>query len=53
VFASNPGSCRVLERCGYQFEGRMRQASVKNGQVLDSLLYATVREFKSAAPTDG
>jgi RimJ/RimL family protein N-acetyltransferase len=46
VFASNPGSCRVLERCGYQFEGRMRQASVKNGQVLDSLLYATVREFK-------
>jgi RimJ/RimL family protein N-acetyltransferase len=47
VFASNPASCRVLERAGYQFEGRLRQSSVKDGQVLDGLLYATIRQFKS------
>ena len=46
VFASNSASCRVLERAGYQLEGRLRQASVKDGKVLDGLLYATVREFK-------
>jgi RimJ/RimL family protein N-acetyltransferase len=46
VFESNPGSCRVLERAGYQLEGRLRQSAVKDGQVLDGLLYAAVREFK-------
>ena len=46
VFETNPGSCRVLERAGYQLEGRLRQAAVKDGQVLDGLLYAAVREFK-------
>ena len=46
VFETNPGSCRVLERSGYQLEGRLRHSSVKDGQVLDGLLYAAVREFK-------
>jgi [ribosomal protein S5]-alanine N-acetyltransferase len=46
VFETNPGSCRVLERAGYQLEGRLRQSAVKDGQVLDGLLYAAVREFK-------
>ncbi|HET7469559.1 MAG TPA: GNAT family N-acetyltransferase [Gemmatimonadales bacterium] len=46
VFATNPGSCRVLERAGYQLEGRLRQAAVKDGRVLDGLLYAAVRDFK-------
>jgi RimJ/RimL family protein N-acetyltransferase len=45
VFETNPGSCRVLERCGYQLEGRLRQSAVKDGQVLDGLLYAAIREF--------
>ena len=45
VFETNPGSCRVLERSGYQLEGRLRHSSVKDGQVLDGLLYAAVREF--------
>jgi RimJ/RimL family protein N-acetyltransferase len=36
----------VLERAGYQLEGRLRQAAVKDGQVLDGLLYAAVRDFK-------
>jgi RimJ/RimL family protein N-acetyltransferase len=36
----------VLERAGYQLEGRLRQSAVKDGQVLDGFLYAALREFK-------
>lgn len=46
VFAWNPASARVLEKAGYQFEGRLRQSGVKEGRVVDGLLYATIREFK-------
>ena len=49
VFVSNPASCRVLERAGYQLEGRLRQSSVKDGKVVDGLLYATVREFRGTS----
>lgn len=44
VFAWNAASCRVLEKAGYTLEGRLRRAVVKDGQVLDQLLYAAVRE---------
>jgi RimJ/RimL family protein N-acetyltransferase len=46
VFAWNEASCRVLEKAGYQLEGRLRQSGVKDGRVVDGLLYATVREFR-------
>jgi len=46
VFAWNAASSRVLERAGYELEGRMRQSAVKDGKVVDGLLYATVRPFK-------
>jgi RimJ/RimL family protein N-acetyltransferase len=46
VYVSNEGSIRVLEKTGYQLEGRLRQAAVKDGQVVDGLLYATVRPFR-------
>lgn len=36
----NPASARVLEKCGYVLEGRLRQSAVKDGQVVDELLYA-------------
>jgi RimJ/RimL family protein N-acetyltransferase len=39
-FADNTASIRVLEKAGYQFEGRLRRAAVKDGQVRDQLLYA-------------
>jgi len=39
VFAGNPASVRVLEKCGFRLEGRLRQAVVKRGRVLDALLY--------------
>jgi RimJ/RimL family protein N-acetyltransferase len=43
VYANNPASARVLEKAGFVFEGRMRQNVIKDGQILDSLLYAKVR----------
>ena len=45
VFEWNPASRRVLEKAGYELEGRMRLAAVKEGRVLDQFLYASVREF--------
>jgi [ribosomal protein S5]-alanine N-acetyltransferase len=43
VYAPNVASRRVLEKCGYQREGLMRNAIIKNGEVLDAYLYAIVR----------
>ena len=38
--SNNPASARVLEKAGFVLEGRLRKNVVKDGQVLDSLLYA-------------
>jgi RimJ/RimL family protein N-acetyltransferase len=43
VFATNPASARVLTNAGYQFEGRMRRAVIKDGRMLDQLIYAALR----------
>lgn len=43
-FAHNIGSCRVLEKAGFQLEGTLRQNAVKNGQVLDMKLYSLLRQ---------
>lgn len=42
-FAHNLGSCRVLEKVGFQLEGTLRQNAVKNGQVTDMKLYSLLR----------
>jgi RimJ/RimL family protein N-acetyltransferase len=44
VLAWNPGSGRVLEKAGYQLEARLRRNVFKDGQVIDSLLYAKLRD---------
>lgn len=44
VFAWNPASARVLEKAGYVLEGRLRSAVWKDGELVDELLYARVRE---------
>lgn len=41
-FEWNPASFRVLEKAGYVLEGRMRRSAVKDGRVIDQLLYAFV-----------
>lgn len=42
-FAHNIGSCRVLEKAGFQCEGTLRQNAVKNGQVLDMKIYSFLK----------
>jgi len=39
-FEWNDASFRVLEKAGYVLEGRLRCSAVKDGEVLDQLLYA-------------
>jgi len=43
-FSWNAGSCRVLEKAGFVFEGLLRQNAIKNGVILDMKLYALVKE---------
>jgi RimJ/RimL family protein N-acetyltransferase len=43
TFETNPASVRVLEKAGFVFEGRMRKNVIKDGQILDSLLYAKTK----------
>jgi [ribosomal protein S5]-alanine N-acetyltransferase len=36
----NGASARVLEKAGFHLEGRMRRSAIKDGKVVDQLLYA-------------
>jgi [ribosomal protein S5]-alanine N-acetyltransferase len=42
--AWNLASPRVLEKAGYQLEGRMRESAIKDGVVVDQLLYSILRD---------
>ncbi len=39
----NAASCRMLEKVGYEMEGRLRKSAVKDGRIVDQLLYAFVK----------
>ena len=41
-YETNNASHRVLEKAGYVFEGRMRKSAIKDGKILDQLLFAYV-----------
>lgn len=43
AFSHNVASMRVLEKAGFEREGLMRRSAIKNGVVLDQVLYAKVR----------
>jgi RimJ/RimL family protein N-acetyltransferase len=43
VLEWNAASVRVLEKAGYTFEGRLRKSCVKNGDVIDDLIYALIQ----------
>lgn len=43
VFEWNPASMRVLEKCGFVREGVLRQSILKDGQLIDAVLYARIR----------
>jgi ribosomal-protein-alanine N-acetyltransferase len=40
AYENNPASARILEKAGFVMEGRLRKNVIKDGQILDSLLYA-------------
>ena len=44
VFAWNAVSMRVLEKAGYEREGVLRRSAVKDGQLIDCVLYARTRK---------
>ena len=44
IFARNQASARVLEKAGYRREGYLRNASMKEGEELDNVLYAVLKE---------
>jgi RimJ/RimL family protein N-acetyltransferase len=43
VFEWNPASMRVLEKCGYQLEARMKKAITKDGKTIDDFIFAITR----------
>lgn len=43
VHVDNPASARVLEKAGFEREGIARKHSIKNGELLDVILYAKIR----------
>jgi len=49
VFDWNVASARVLEKAGYEQEGRLRRAVIKEGRVGDLLLYGRLRPGDSPA----
>lgn len=42
-FSYNIGSCRVLEKAGFQYEGTLRSNALKNGDVLDMKMYSKLK----------
>ena len=43
LYENNPASARVLEKNGFLFEGRLKKNVFKDGQILDSLVYARTK----------
>jgi RimJ/RimL family protein N-acetyltransferase len=43
VFSSNPNSCKVLEKAGYEYEATLRRAAFKEGRFLDCHVYMRLR----------
>jgi RimJ/RimL family protein N-acetyltransferase len=44
VFAWNPASMRVLEKAGYRREGVLVRGGIKDGNLIDRVMYAITRD---------
>ncbi|HEU4456205.1 MAG TPA: GNAT family N-acetyltransferase [Longimicrobium sp.] len=44
VFSINPASARVLEKAGYEREGVLRRSGIKDGILLDRIVFAATRD---------
>ncbi|MDQ3833907.1 MAG: GNAT family N-acetyltransferase [Actinomycetota bacterium] len=49
-FADNPASIRVLEKAGYVREGILRRSAIKEGVILDKVLYAVTDQDLMLTP---
>ncbi len=43
IFSNNPASMRVMEKCGFSREAVHRNAIIKNGIILDEVMYVLFR----------
>jgi ribosomal-protein-alanine N-acetyltransferase len=50
VYEWNPGSARVLEKAGYTLEGTIRRSAIKDNQVIDCKLYASLSTLELNGP---
>lgn len=48
IFESNSASCRVLEKAGYTYEGRLRRSVLKLNVLMDQVVYAILRDEPEA-----
>ena len=48
VYARNPASARILAKAGFAFEGRLRACYFKEGEIIDGLMFAKIRERPAA-----
>lgn len=53
VFVRTTRSARVLDKSGYVLEGVMRRSAVKEGIILDQLLYAAYDDRTNEVPATG
>lgn len=44
IYAFNTSSARVLQKCNFRHEGTLRQSAVKQGVILDTDVYALLRD---------
>jgi len=42
-YDSNTGSCRVLEKANFVYEGTLRKNALKNGRITDMKLYSIIK----------
>jgi RimJ/RimL family protein N-acetyltransferase/catechol 2,3-dioxygenase-like lactoylglutathione lyase family enzyme len=52
---TNPASGRVMQKAGMRYEGRLRQELMKDGELVDLVVYGKLREERSlplSGPTD-
>ena len=47
VFEFNKASQRVLEKCGFEFEGVFKKSIIKNGQIWDEYRYGIIKKEPS------
>lgn len=43
-YANNIASCRILEKCGFEYEGTLRKNAIKNNIIIDMKMYSILKD---------